>query len=98
MEHVTSKRTLVLVCMALLVFTFLTYAATFVNLGVWHTPVALGIAGAKALLIILFFMNARFSSGITRVVIGGGLLWLGLLIAGTMDDLITRGWLGVPGK
>ena len=27
-----------------------------------------------------------------------GLLWLGILIVGTTDDLLTRGWLPNPGK
>lgn len=97
-EHITPVKTYVLVCIALLVLAFLTYAASFLDLGLWHTPVALAIAVAKALLIITFFMHARYSTGITRVVIGAGLLWLGILIVGTMDDLITRGWLGIPGK
>ncbi len=97
-EHVTPVKTYVLVCVALLVLALITYVAAFVNLGVFQTPVALAIAIAKAFLIILFFMHARFSTGIMRVVIGAGLLWLGILIVGTMDDLITRGWLGIPGK
>ncbi len=97
-EHVTPIKTYVLVCVALLVLALITYLAAFINLGVWQTPVALAIAVMKAFLIILFFMHARYSTGIMRVVIGAGLLWLGILIVGTMDDLITRGWLGIPGK
>ncbi len=97
-EHVTPVKTYVLVCVALLVLASITYVAAFINLGVWQTPVALAIAVAKAFLIVLFFMHARYSTGIMRVVIGAGLLWLGLLMVGTMDDLITRGWLGIPGK
>jgi hypothetical protein len=31
-------------------------------------------------------------------VIAGGLLWLGILMVGTLDDVITRGWPGIPGK
>jgi hypothetical protein len=26
------------------------------------------------------------------------LLWLAILIVGTMDDVLTRGWIAVPGK
>ncbi len=98
MEQVTPKRTYLLVCGALLLLTFLTYEAAFLNLGPLQTPVALLIAAIKASLIILFFMHARYSTGITRIVIIAGLLWFGILLIGTMDDYITRGWLGVPGK
>lgn len=97
-EQVTPVKTYVLVCVALLVLAMITYLAALVNLGAWQTPVALGIAVVKAVLIILFFMHARYSTGIMRVVMGAGLLWLGILIMGIMDDLITRGWLGTPGK
>lgn len=97
-ERITSPVTYLLVTVALLVLTFATYEAAFLNLGVWHTVVALAIAAVKASLIALFFMHARYSTGITRVVIAGGLLWLGILIIGTLDDVITRGWPGIPGK
>ncbi len=97
-ERVTFPVTYLLVCAALLVLTFATYEAAFLNLGVWQTVVALGIAAVKAILIVLYFMHARYSTGITRVVIAGGLLWLGILMVGTLDDVITRGWPGVPGK
>lgn len=98
MGEITQKRTYLLVCAALLLFTFVTYQAAFLNLGLLQTPVALAIAAAKAILIVLFFMNARYSAGITRVVMVAGLLWFGILMIGIMDDYITRGWLGVPGK
>jgi cytochrome c oxidase subunit 4 len=97
-EQITPKRTYILICAALLLLTLLTYAAAFVSLGPLNTLIALAIAAIKAVLIIMFFMHARYSTGITRVVIGAGLLWLGILIIGTMDDFITRGWLGIPGK
>ncbi|HEX3178262.1 MAG TPA: cytochrome C oxidase subunit IV family protein [Methylomirabilota bacterium] len=34
------------------------------------------IAAAKALLIILYFMHVRFASGVTRLVVVAGILWL----------------------
>lgn len=92
-----SARTLLMVCAALLGLTGLTLAASLINLGAFHTPVALGIAAAKAILILLYFMHLRYSSGLTRIVIVAGLLWLGILLVGTLDDALTRGWLNVPG-
>lgn len=98
MERVTPVRTCLIIGGALLVLTLTTYIAAFVNLGPFNTLVALAIATIKAILIVLFFMHARYSTGITRIVIFAGLVWLTILIAGTMDDFITRGWLGIPGK
>ncbi|TAH48401.1 MAG: hypothetical protein EYC68_20745 [Chloroflexota bacterium] len=91
-EPIIPTRTLFIVCGALLLLTALTIGAYFMDLGILHTPVALAIAGAKAVLILLFFMHLRYSSGLTRIVLLAGLLWLGILILGTMDDALTRGW------
>ncbi len=91
-EKIIMPRTLFIVCGSLLVLTLLTIGASFLNLGVLQTPVALAIAAAKAMLILLYFMHIRYSSGLTRIVIFAGLLWLALLIGGTMDDVLTRGW------
>jgi cytochrome c oxidase subunit 4 len=60
--------------------------------------IALAIAGAKAFVIILYFMHVRWGSGLTRLTVLGGLLWLGILVMGAMDDYLTRAWLPLPGK
>ena len=64
----------------------------------FNTPVALGIASAKALLVMYFFMELRHSPKLNWVVMGNGLLLLAVMITLTMSDMISRGWLGVPGK
>jgi cytochrome c oxidase subunit 4 len=92
-ESIFSTRTLILVGVALLVLTALTVGVSFLNLGALHTPVGLAIAGIKATLILMFFMHVRRSSGWVRLTIAVGLVWLGILILGTLDDVISRGWL-----
>lgn len=96
-ERVTSVRTYVLVAIALLLLTIGTIGASFLNLGRFHVPVALTIATGKAALVVLFFMHARYSDRLTRVVIIVAILWLGVMIAGTMNDYLTRTWFGEPG-
>src|ERR671933_172870 len=97
-EHVIPRRTNLIICAVLLALTGLTIGLAFVNLGVLSTPVALGIAAAKAILISLYFMHLKYSFPQQRLTIAAALLWLAILIAGTMDDILTRGWLPVPGK
>ena len=97
-ERIIPARTYVLVCGALLALTVITYAVARVDLGPWNTLVALAIAFMKASLVILFFMHVRYSSHLTRVFVLAGILWLGILLFGTMNDFVTRGWLNVPGK
>jgi cytochrome c oxidase subunit 4 len=83
---------------ALLVLTGLTIGVGYLPLGPWHTPVALGIAAAKALLIATIFMHLRIEPSTPRLTAVAGLIWLVILLAGTLDDVVTRGWLPVPGK
>jgi cytochrome c oxidase subunit 4 len=88
----------VAVGVALLVLAALTIGLSFIDLKGWNTVAALAIAGLKAALIVVFFMDVRFSSGLLRLAAVGGLVWLGILIGGTLNDVLTRGWLPVPGK
>lgn len=98
MSTITSVRTYILTALALLGMTALTIGVSFLPLGPWHTVVSLGIAGTKALLIAAVFMHLRYGGATPRLAVLAGLLWLGILLAGTLDDVVTRGWLPVPGK
>ncbi len=97
-EHVDSVATYAGVWVALLIATALTTAVAYIDLGPFSVVVALAIAAGKMLLVALFFMHVRHSPHLTRLVILGGLLWLGILMTLSMADFVTRGWLGVPGK
>jgi cytochrome c oxidase subunit 4 len=59
--------------------------------------VALSIAGLKAILIVLFFMNVKYSSHRVWLFAGAGFFWL-LILLSILDDYMTRGWLGVWGS
>ncbi len=97
-EHIESVKSYALVFGALIVLTFLTTAVAFVDLGPFSVVVALLIAVCKMLLVALFFMHLRHSTRLTRLVVLGGLLWLGILLILSFSDFATRGWLGVPGR
>lgn len=90
-EKIVSEKTCYVVFVALLVLTLTTYEAARVNLGHWNTPIGLAIAAAKAGLIVLYFMHARYSRWLIWVVIAAGLLWFGILFTLTMNDYVTRG-------
>ena len=92
-HHVTGLPIYIGVFVALLVLTFLTVAASRVNLGLLNTPIALTIAVAKATLVILFFMHVIHSTRLTWVVIISSFLWLSLLFVLTFADYFTRAWL-----
>jgi cytochrome c oxidase subunit 4 len=94
--HVVPVRVYVGIFVALLFLTGLTTAVAFVDLGPLNTVVALAIAVVKMLLVILFFMHVRNSSGLTRIVILAGFFWLAILITLTLSDVLTRQWTPRP--
>src|SRR4051794_20882499 len=97
-EHVDSIATYLLVFTGLIALTLITTAVAFVDLGPFSVVAALGIATCKMLLVALWFMHVRHSSRLTKLVLCGALLWLVILLAFTMADILTRGALGVPGR
>jgi cytochrome c oxidase subunit 4 len=97
-EKIVAVRASMAVCAMLVVLTVLTIVLAQIDLHGWNTAVALAIAAAQASLSAVFFMHLRWSQPMTRLVALAALLWLGILVVGTMDDVLTRGWLPVPGK
>jgi cytochrome c oxidase subunit 4 len=97
-QHIASVRTSVNVFAALLVLLFATVGAAYLPLGALHFPLAMTIALAKAVLIALYFMHVAYSHRITTVVAVASFFWLGILLALTLGDYLSRGWLDIPGK
>jgi cytochrome c oxidase subunit 4 len=92
-EHIVPIKVYAIIFVVLLILTATTCAISFINLGRLNAIVALVIAFGKALLVALFFMHLRYSRRLMQVVVAGGLFWLGIMIALTMSDFLTRGWL-----
>ena len=97
-EHGGSIKTYALVFLSLLILTAATTLVATIDLGPFNVVMALFIAVVKMLLVALFFMHLRYSTVLTKVVVGGGMLWLGILLVFSLADFVTRGWLPVPGK
>ena len=96
--HVVPLRTYYMIFAVLLLLTAVTVSAACFDLGRMNTVVALTIAVTKATLVILFFMHVYYSSRLTWIVLGAAFFWLIVMITGTMSDMVSRGWLGFPGK
>jgi len=97
-EHVDSIKTYTVVFLLLLALTAATTMVSTIDLGAFNVVMALLIAVVKMMLVALFFMHLRHSTILTKVVVGGGMLWLGILLVLSLSDFVTRGWLPVPGK
>jgi cytochrome c oxidase subunit IV len=77
---------------ALMLLLALTVVAARFDLGRFGLIVAAGIAGVKALLILLFFMHVRYSRPLTWLVAGAAFFWLAILLGLTLADYGTRAW------
>lgn len=89
-EHIVSPKIYVGIILTLMALTTATVWAAYVDLGPWNIVVALGIATAKATLVVLYFMHVRYSPGRTQLIVIAGIFWLALLLFMTLADYATR--------
>jgi caa(3)-type oxidase subunit IV len=77
--------------LGLLVLTVVTVGASYLNFGsTANVLVSLGIASAKASLVLMFFMGLKYDSNLNRAFILSSFAALVLLLAITAADLWTR--------
>ncbi len=93
-DHV-SARAYVLTFVGLLVLTSLTFALSFVHLGVLQMPVAMVIAIAKGVLVLLFFMHLIVARGSDRLVLAIAIVIASFLVLLAVTDVLTRTGVGV---
>src|SRR6266571_2743335 len=91
-EHILPTRVYYTIFGILMLCTYLTVQIAFFDLGALNTIAALVIAVFKATLVVLFFMHVKYSTRLTWAVVIGGVFWLGILLALTLGDYLTRPW------
>ena len=91
--HVTPIRVYLMVFGILMVGTALTVWAAFLDLGMFNDIVAMAIAVTKATFVVLYFMHVKHSTRLTKITVMAGFLWLAILVALTLSDYFTRGFL-----
>lgn len=89
-HHIVRPKTYFMVFGALIVFTLLTVAVSYVDLKAMSTVVALSIASCKALLVLMFFMHVKYTTRVVLLVVLATAAWLGVLLIGTSADYRTR--------
>jgi cytochrome c oxidase subunit 4 len=78
---------------ALLLGTFITYKAAYIELGRFNAAVALTIATVKALLVALFFMHLKGAhERLLKLVVISTVFFLFILLVLSMADYGTRTW------
>lgn len=92
-HHSIPARTYYIVFAALMVLMVMTVGARFVDFGsVINVMIAMGIAIAKTVLIVLYFMHVRYNTPLTKVFAATGFVFLLILFVLTMADYLSRNW------
>ncbi len=97
-HHIMPFRTYLNVFGLLMALTLLTVGIAYVDLGPLNIFVAVGIASAKAYVVILYFMHVKYSNKIIWLTAAAGFLFFILLLGLTLSDYATRSWIPVPGE
>ena len=95
-HQIVSVRVYAAVFLALLILTVTTVAISKVELGEFNFVVAMTIAVVKALLVVMFFMDVRRATSLTKLFVGAGLYWIAIMLVFLVSDYISRGWLPGP--
>jgi len=96
-HHVVSWKVYLAVFLALVVLTVITVQVAGHDFGELNLVVALAVAVTKATLVVLYFMHARYSERLTRVVIASSVAFLAILLFLLLTDYVSRPWSLVAG-
>jgi len=85
-----SHRGYFIVFFGLMLFAALSFAMSFVHLGVATVPVAMSISMVKALLVVMFFMELVEQRFVNRFVLVAAAAFVLLLMGLMVADVLTR--------
>jgi len=86
--HVVPLPILLAVFAALIVLTWITVAATRIDLGSWNLVIAMAIATVKATLVALYFMHLRYDKPFYSLLFVTAVLFVGIFISLTLMDTL----------
>jgi cytochrome c oxidase subunit 4 len=91
-EKLPGARTYVIICVLLVLLTFLTTGISFIHLPtIWHLWLGVIIGACKAALVALFFMHVLYSPKLTWLLIAVVFFWMVILFVLTLTDYFSRG-------
>jgi len=92
-HRVVSAKLYLAILFALMALTLTTVLVSKLELGEFNFIVAMLIAVTKAALVVMFFMDVRRATSLTKLFAGAGLVWLAILLVFVVSDYVSRGWL-----
>ena len=94
-HHIIPVRTLAAVFVVLVGLTILTVITARIDLGGANVPLAMVIAGSKAVLVAAIFMALKYDNKVNVLVLSLGVLFAVVFLSLTMADTELRGMLGI---
>ncbi|HEY3932731.1 MAG TPA: cytochrome C oxidase subunit IV family protein [Verrucomicrobiae bacterium] len=91
LQRPTQKK-FTLTWLALVIFHFTILGSAYLNLGIFNTLIIAALAIVQMILIILFFMEVRWSAKLIWIFAAAGFFWLCILFTLTASDYLTRQW------
>ncbi|WP_028581953.1 cytochrome C oxidase subunit IV family protein [Desulfogranum japonicum] len=89
-QHLMSYTKLASVLFALLILTGVTVGVSYIDMGIYNVPVALGIACFKVSLVLLFFMHLKYEGRAIIVSFLSTVCFLAIMISFTFWDVAFR--------
>jgi len=90
-HHITPKKTLIQVFVALITLTAITVFAAQIDLGPLNVPIALSIAIVKASLVVVIFMALKHDNRMNAVIFLVGAVFVVVFLVLTLFDTAYRG-------
>ena len=88
--HIVPLNIYVKVLCSLLVLTFITVTVAQMDFGMFNALIAMGIATAKAVLVLLFFMHLKYDNKLFFIILLAGVFFLFVIFLFCEFDFITR--------
>lgn len=89
-HHILSYTKLGFILGLLLVLTGITVAVSYVDIGFFNVPLALGIACTKVTFVLLYFMHLKYEGPIVNLSFIGTISFLIIMIGFTFWDVAFR--------
>lgn len=89
-HHIIPFSTYIKVFSVLIFLTFITVAASRIDMGFMNEIVAFAIASVKAALVLAIFMHLKYDNMMNRVIIGCSAFFLLVMYFFTIIDQVTR--------
>ena len=89
-QHIVPFKTYLNVILSLMVLTVVTVLVSLLDFGLFNLLISMGIATAKATLVLMFFMHLKYEDKSYLVIFLTGVFFLVIIFIFSMFDIMTR--------